>query len=111
VTADEFGFPKEQIGAYVQPVVQGTSTHCSFDLYFDPTHKGEVESANNLLREGRKKLLDEGAFFNRPYGSITEAVFEKTSPEMVKAIQSVKAIFDPNHVLNPGTLCFMEVPK
>jgi len=32
VAADEFGFPKEQIGAYIQPVVQGTSTHCSFDL-------------------------------------------------------------------------------
>ena len=110
-TADKFGFPKEQIGAYVQPVVQGTSTHCGFDLYFDPKNVEEVESANNLLREGRKKLLEEGAFFNRPYGSITDAVFEKTSPEMVQAIKNVKTIFDPNHILNPGTLCFKEVPK
>ena len=71
----------------------------------------EVESANNLLREGRRDLLKEGAFFNRPYGSITDAVFENTSPEMVKAIQSVKNIFDPNNVLNPGTLCFKEASR
>jgi hypothetical protein len=110
-TADQFGFPKEQIGAYIQPVVQGTSTHCGFDIYFDPESVEEVESANNLLREGRRELLKEGAFFNRPYGSITDAVFENTSPEMVKAIQSVKNIFDPNNVLNPGTLCFKEAPR
>jgi hypothetical protein len=109
--ADQVGFPKEQIGAYVQPVVQGISTHCGFDLYCDPANDSEVESVNNLLREGRQKLLNEGAFFSRPYGSITDVVFEQTSPEMVKAIQSVKKIFDPNNVLNPGTLCFKEVPK
>lgn len=110
-TAEEFSFPKAQIGAYIQPVVQGTSTHCGFDLYFDPKNVEEVESANNLLRMGQKKLLREGVFFNRPYGFITDAVFEQTSPEMVQAIRKVKTIFDPNHVLNPGTLCFKEVPK
>ncbi|MHA2077454.1 MAG: FAD-binding oxidoreductase [Candidatus Thorarchaeota archaeon] len=109
--ADEVGFPKEQIGAYVQPMVQGVTTHCGFDLYCDPTNADEVESVNGLMNEGRKKLLKEGAFFSRPYGSITDAVFEQSSPEMVRAIQSVKAIFDPNNVLNPGTLCFKEVPK
>jgi FAD/FMN-containing dehydrogenase len=110
-TAEQFGFPKEQIGAYVQPVVQGTSTHCSFDLYFDPKDIEEVESANRLMREGRRSLLKAGAFFNRPYGSITDVVFEQTSPEMVQAFKNVKTIFDPNYVLNPGTLCFKEVPK
>ena len=109
--AGEIGFPKEQIGAYVQPVVQGISAHCGFDLYFDSENASEVKSMNALLTEGRKNLLNEGAFFSRPFGNITEAVFEQTSPEMVKAIQSVKKIFDPNNVLNPGTLCFKEVPK
>ena len=64
-----------------------------------------------LLKEGQQQLLDEGAFFSRPYGVITDSVFKKASPEMVKALQSVKKIFDPNNVLNPGTLCFKEVPK
>ncbi len=109
--AEQANFPKEQIGAYVQPVVQGVTTHCGFDLYFDPENDEEVESMNALLDNGQRKLLDDGAFFSRPYGSFTDIVFEQTSPGMVKAIQSVKAIFDPNNVLNPGTLCFKEVPK
>lgn len=109
--AHHVGFPIEQIGAYIQPVVQGVMAECIFDLYGNPENADEAKSLNALLRDGRKKLLDEGAFFSRPYGSITDSVFEITSPEMVKTIQSVKTIFDPNHVLNPGTLCFKEVSK
>jgi FAD/FMN-containing dehydrogenase len=63
-----------------------------------------------LLGKGQKKLLDAGAYFSRPYGIITDAVFEKASPLTVDAMKRVKAIFDPNNVLNPGTLCFKEVP-
>ena len=109
--AAEVNFPNDQIGAYIQPMVQGVMTHCGFDLYANPNDASEAKSLNAFLKEGRKKLLTEGAFFSRPYGSITDAVFEKASPEMVRAIQSVKEIFDPNNVLNPGTLCFKEVPK
>ena len=32
-------FPAGNIGAYIQPVVQGTSCHCEFNLYYDPTDK------------------------------------------------------------------------
>jgi FAD/FMN-containing dehydrogenase len=109
--ADRFGFPRNQIGAYIQPMVQGVSTHCNFDLYGDPNNAEEAKSLNALLREGRRILLNEGAFFSRPYGSITDTVFEHTSPEMLRALRSVKAIFDPKSVLNPGTLCFKEVLK
>jgi FAD/FMN-containing dehydrogenase len=109
--AEKVGFPGEQIGVYVQPVVQGTSTHFGFDLYYDPEDARDAESMNALLAIGQQRLLEEGAFFSRPYGSITDAVFEQTSPEIIKALRNVKAIFDPNNVLNPGTLCFKEVPK
>ena len=109
--AEKVGFPLGQIGAYIQPVVQGISAECVLDLYADPGDATEANALNTLLRDGRERLLDEGAFFSRPFGSITDVIFEKTSPEMVKAIQDVKAIFDPNRVLNPGTLCFKEVPR
>ena len=109
--ADAIGFPEEQIGAYIQPIVQGVNTYCTFDLYYDPKNAEEVTSVNTLLDKGQLKLLDEGAFFSRPYGSITTAVFEKSSPEMLKALHSVKRIFDPNNVLNPGSLCFKKVSK
>ena len=109
--ANNIGFPSDQIGVYIQPVVQGVNTHCTFDLYYNPDDAKDTENAKKLLKEGQQQLLDEGAFFSRPYGVITDSVFEKASPEMVNALQSVKKIFDPNNVLNPGTLCFKEVPK
>ena len=109
--ATQVGFPIDQIGVYIQPVVQGVGAHCNFDLYYDPENANEVESLTALLMKGQERLMDAGAFFSRPYGSITDKVFDQTSPEIVKAMRSVKEIFDPNNVLNPGTLCFKEVPK
>ena len=108
--AEDVGFPLDQIGAYVQPMVQGTNTHVGFDLYYTLGEDDSTEKVIMLLGKGQKKLLDEGAYFSRPYGVITDAVFEKASPLTVDAMKRVKAIFDPNNVLNPGTLCFKEVP-
>ena len=108
--AKEVGFPLDQIGAYVQPMNQGTNTHVGFDLYYTLGEDDSTEKVIMLLGRGQKKLLDEGAYFSRPYGVITDAVFEKASPLTVDAMKRVKAIFDPNNVLNPGTLCFKEVP-
>jgi hypothetical protein len=107
-TAEECDFPVDQIGAYVQPMNQGTNTHVGIDLYYRLNE--DTVSAISLLTKGQKKLLDEGAYFSRPYGVITDAVFEKASPMTVTAMKRVKAIFDPNNILNPGTLCFKEVP-
>ena len=106
--AGECDFPSNQIGAYIQPTNQGTNTYVGFDLYYGPDE--DTESAIALFAKGQKKLLDEGAYFSRPYGIITDAVFEKASPMTVTAMKRVKAIFDPNNILNPGTLCFKEVP-
>ena len=106
--AEECGFPVDQIGAYVQPTNQGTNTHVGLDIYYGLDE--DTDSAISLLVKGQRKLLDEGAYFSRPYGVITDAVFEKSSRMTVTAMKRVKAIFDPNNILNPGTLCFKEVP-
>ncbi len=106
--AEDVGFPSDQIGAYVQPMVQGTNTHVGFDLYFRLDE--DTEAAISLLGKGQQKLLDEGAYFSRPYGFMTNAIFEHSAPGTVDAMKRVKAIFDPNNILNPGALCFKEVP-
>ena len=106
--AKECDFPVNQIGAYVQPMNQGTNAHVGLDIYYRPDE--DTESAISLLAKGQRKLLDGGAYFSRPYGVITDAVFEKASSMTVTAMKRVKAIFDPNNILNPGTLCFKEVP-
>jgi FAD/FMN-containing dehydrogenase len=108
--AGEVGFPPDQIGVYIQPIVQGTNAHCGFDLYYNHRDDSAVEKMMLLLTKGQLKLLSEGAYFSRPYGVITDAVYERATPSTVRAMRQVKSIFDPNHVLNPGTLCFKEVP-
>ena len=30
------GYPASDLGVYIQPVVQGTSVHCEFNLFYDP---------------------------------------------------------------------------
>ncbi|MFW9844332.1 MAG: FAD-binding oxidoreductase [Candidatus Thorarchaeota archaeon] len=107
--AEECDFPVDQIGVYVQPMNQGSNTHVGFDIFYRLDE--ETESAISLLAKGQRKLLDQGAYFSRPYGVITDAVYEKASPMTVTAMKRVKSIFDPNNILNPGTLCFKEVPK
>jgi hypothetical protein len=92
-------------GVYFQPVAQGTSCHCEFDLYYDPAVKGEIERTQKLAEELADKLEITGAFFSRPYAPMKAAAYRRAadSAEMQK---KVKDIFDPNGVLNPGKLCF-----
>jgi FAD/FMN-containing dehydrogenase len=109
--AKEEGFPTTDIGVYIQPTLHGTNAHCSFDIYFDPVDKAKVGLAQRLYSKGTDRLIAKGAFFSRPCGPVTEAVFKKTPPENLTAMRKVKDIFDPKHVLNPGALCFEEATK
>jgi FAD/FMN-containing dehydrogenase len=99
------GFPAGNIGAYIQPVVQGTSCHCEFNFYYDPKNKAEAEKTAKLVAEAVNRLEENGAFFSRPYSGWVEAAYRRAgdTSEMQK---KVKAIFDPNGILNPGKLCF-----
>jgi len=97
---------KEDFGIYIQPINQGTSYHIEFDLFYEL----EDESVVNIIKEKtlsvRNQLIDNGAFFSRPYGIWAKDVFSHHSTETIDALKKVKKIFDPNNVLNPGVLCF-----
>ena len=98
-------FPKN-LGVYVQPINQGTSYHCEFDYYYDDDSKVEIDELKKVFDDIRVKLMENGAFFNRPYGSWSKEVFKHQSDQTKIALKKVKKIFDPNNVLNPGVLCF-----
>jgi len=99
------GFPVEDIGVYIQPVVQGTSCHCEFDLFHDPADGAAARTVGDLARAAADALEAEGAFFSRPYGVWRDVAYRRNldTAEMQKKI---KKIFDPNNILNPGKLCF-----
>ena len=94
--------PKD-LGIYIQAINQGTSYHCEFDIYYDPEDK---ETVNKKFMDISIKLMDKGAFFNRPYGLWAKEVFKRHLDSTQMALKKVKKIFDPNNVLNPGVLCF-----
>lgn len=109
--AKRHGFSGNEIGAYIQPLVQGSTTHCEFDLYYNPEDATECNRARELYSQGSRRLLEAGAFFSRPHGAFTPEIYAKSSPAIVAAFKAVKTIFDPHRVMNPGALCFTEAER
>jgi hypothetical protein len=103
--SDSSGFPVANVGVYIQPMVQGTSCHCEFSLYADPTSSAEVDRTRQLVSEGSRSLAKQGGFFSRPYGSWVDFAYDGAA-ETVVMQRNVKKIFDPNGILNPAKLCF-----
>ncbi|MFX1530422.1 MAG: FAD-binding oxidoreductase [Promethearchaeota archaeon] len=96
----------EDLGIYIQAINQGTSYHCEFDIYYNHEDEEVQKSVNKKYMNLSIKLMDKGAFFNRPYGLWAKEVFKRHRDSTQIALKKVKKIFDPNHILNPGVLCF-----
>ena len=93
------------IGIYIQPIVQGTSCHIEFQFYYDPENELEVHKTNILTGEAVKALIRAGAFFSRPYPEWADDVY-RSRPDNVNQLKKIKSIFDPANIMNPGKLCF-----
>ena len=103
--AQEGGYPASDLGVYLQPVVQCTSFHCEFNLFYDPEDRQSVERTRSLASQATRRLMEEGAFFSRPYGESARMIVNRDAAT-VAALKKIKAIFDPNNIMNPGKLCF-----
>jgi FAD/FMN-containing dehydrogenase len=103
--ANEFGFPTSDLGIYLQPIVQGANCHCEFNLFFDYKNPNELKRVKNLATKATSSLMATGAFFSRPYDRIARMIVNRDAA-YVAALTRVKEILDPNHVMNPGKLCF-----
>jgi FAD/FMN-containing dehydrogenase len=104
-TSAKYRYPYNDIGCYLQPMVQGRGCHCEFNLPCDESNTNEVAEVKSLFLEASETLIRNGAFFSRPYGPWADMVFSRYS-EGVTALKKLKDIFDPNNILNPGKLCF-----
>lgn len=99
------GYPVNDIGVYLQPVVQGTSCHMEFQLPYNPENEAEAARAKTLFTSMSKALMKEGAFFSRPYPGWAYDVY-RSRADIVPPLKKVKSVFDPNNIMNPGKLCF-----
>jgi FAD/FMN-containing dehydrogenase len=103
--AIERGYPVPDIGVYLQPVHQGVGCHCEFALPFSRDSQAEVLRTAALFRDASQRLFSQKAYFSRPYGIWADMVYNADA-RTTMVTQKVKTIFDPNHVMNPGKLCF-----
>jgi FAD/FMN-containing dehydrogenase len=103
--ANEAGYPVPDIGVYLQPVHQGVGCHCEFILPYAPANQVEAEKTRGLFQKASHTLFEQGAYFSRPYGIWADMVYNADARTTFVS-QKIKDIFDPNHVMNPGKLCF-----
>ena len=61
--AEKAGYPASDMGVYIQPVVQGTSYHCEFNLFYDPENAIECDRAQKLSSSATKELDGQGGVF------------------------------------------------
>jgi len=103
--AASYGLNINEIGVYMQPLERGRACHLSFSLPCDLTCEKDTERVKNLHLELSQALINEGAFFTRPYGPWADMVYRHTAG-YAATLKELKKIFDPNNILNPGKLCF-----
>jgi len=101
----KYGYPQANVGAYLQPCVQGRGYHSEFELFCNENDPAEMAVVRGLFLEASEALMAGGAFFSRPYHPWSDMVYSRYG-EGVVALRKLKGIFDPNNVLNPGKLCF-----
>jgi FAD/FMN-containing dehydrogenase len=97
--------PATSVGVYIQPIVQGTSYHCEFNLFYDPANSRERNRVQALAGSAIHSLMSKGAFFSRPYGENARMILNRDAAT-VSVLHTFKKIFDPNNVMNPGKVCF-----
>ncbi len=103
--AGKHQYPANDVGCYVQPVENGRACQLQFNFYYDPSDKAEADKIRDLYTEAAQRVLGLGAYFNRPYGPVADMVYRQNG-DYTALLKRLKKIFDPNHTLNPGNLCF-----
>jgi FAD/FMN-containing dehydrogenase len=99
------GYAPRNIGMYIQPIEHNRACHMEFTFFYDPASIPERTAIDALYRNAAKELLDEGAFFTRPYGELAPMIYGRAAG-YTSVLKRIKKLFDPKNIMNPGNLCF-----
>ena len=103
--AARHGYPIADIGMYVQPMEHNRACQMEFTFFYDRESADETALIASLHREAAVALMNQGAFFSRPYGGLAPLIYDRAAG-YTQALKRLKKVFDPKNVMNPGNLCF-----
>ncbi len=102
---DASGYSSASVGGYITPLERGRAVHCEFDLHCDLNNEKETRKVKDLWLSASADLINQGAYFDRPYGPWADMVYQRAGHYTTK-LKEIKQELDPQGILNPGKLCF-----
>jgi FAD/FMN-containing dehydrogenase len=99
------GYSTSSMGGYIVPLERGRAVHCEFDLHCDLNNEQETTQVKDLWLAASADLINQGAYFDRPYGPWADMVYQRAGHYTTK-LKEIKKALDPQGILNPGKLCF-----
>jgi len=103
--AGEYQYPTSDIGGYLLPIERGRTIYCEYDLHCNLDDPAESQWVKELFEEVSQVLVDNGAFFDRPYGPWAKIMYSQAGT-YAEYLKKLKRQLDPNNIMNPGKLCF-----
>ncbi len=93
------GRNSDDLCVYAQPSQMGRNCHIEFLI---PADARTADKLEDMLGHA---LLDNKAFFSRPYGKLTEAVYDRFT-DQTAFMPYIKQFFDGNKIMAPGKLVY-----
>lgn len=105
MVAGRYGYSVNEIGSYIQPIEHNRACQVEFSFFYDPDEEAEKTFVAEIYREAALMMMNEGAFFTRPYGDLAPILYDRAA-SYTMALKRLKKVFDPKNIMNPGNLCF-----
>lgn len=105
MVAGRYGYSVNEIGGYIQPIEHNRACQVEFSFFYDPHEEAEKAFVAEIYRETAVAMMNEGAYFTRPYGDLASIIYDRAA-SYTMTLKRLKAVFDPKNIMNPGNLCF-----
>jgi len=94
--AAKAGVQGGDVGKILVSVDRGRAVYAAYDWFSD-------EDCSEALTAMNLALADQGAFFDRPHGSLGRKIYSSI-PNHLPVLKHIKGFLDPENILNPGRI-------
>lgn len=101
--AEAAGLEPCEVGKILVSVDRGRAIYAVYDWFCE-------QDCSEALEKVNLALADQGAFFDRPHGSLGRKIYGSI-PNHLAVLKHIKAFLDPQNVLNPGRILLLDEDK